>query len=113
MSALLPSQVLDKAADLIEPEGKWGQRQYYDVSAGCRCIVGALSWVLDGGRSSAEYEVEGLRALQWVGKAVRLKMPPSDPASRIIEWNDRKTRKQSEVVSALRKAAELARSEGQ
>lgn len=93
-----PSEVLAKAADLIEPEGRWCQKAYHSGEA--RCAVGAIVHIgeQNGGHQSATTEIF-IRAIC--------------PDFAISTWNDREGRTQAEVVSALRKASELARSEGQ
>lgn len=111
MSALLPSEVLARAADLIEPEGRWIQGgaaknaagQYLGAggaaskAATCWCAIGAL---LRTGPDQAAAALDYLRTL-------------ISPTSGIGGWNDAPDRTQAEVVAALRKASELAASEGQ
>jgi hypothetical protein len=113
MGALLPSQVLDKAADLIEPEGAWTQGHGARTAAGrptgptdedaqCWCLFGAICRI--DGNDADEADIS-----RFVQRALRT----DGDISRMFDWNDSDDRTQAEVVSALRKAAELARSEGQ
>lgn len=109
---LRPSEVLDKAADLIEPEGAWTQGTWARDASGsdnpdptnevCWCGWGAI------------YKVAGYEwpryALEAAGFADRT-VGAACGAYQV--WNDAPERTQIEAVAALRKAAELARSEGQ
>lgn len=106
---LKPSEVLDKAADLIEPEGAWcqhviakkGGRVFKDGGvpgwreADCFCVSGALLFAGEGEDREARRRLTRL-----IGQ---------EP----IYWNDAPNRTQSEVVKALRDAANLAKEEGQ
>jgi hypothetical protein len=107
---LKPSEVLSRAADLIEPEGAWNRFALaYDKRGGevdpdspkatCWCAAGSLqrfaSWHSD------TYE----EARQYIARVI------NEPL--VASWNDDPDRKQAEVVAALRQAADLARSEGQ
>lgn len=97
-SSLKPSEVLAKAADLIEPKGAWLQRQCvgakrkrpcgYD-DATCFCLKANI-----------------LYAPAW--RMVERAVGPSP-----IVWNDAPERTQAEVVAALRKASALAAEAGQ
>jgi hypothetical protein len=111
--ALKPSEVLAKAADLIEPKGCWTQhilarkgRKIFATGLGndwkqadCFCVSGAL--IVASGEDA-----------DWVDNKARefLRGVIRSPE---IQWNDTPGRTQAEVVAALRKASELARSEGQ
>ncbi|MFN3858158.1 MAG: hypothetical protein ACK4RV_10430 [Caulobacter sp.] len=104
-----PSEILDKAADLIEPEGAWTQGTSYSNPAGewrdggepdvtCRCVAGAINevcrWRFDAARPVfTTFEAH-------IGQDA-------------VRWNDSAYRTQAEVVTALREAAELARKDGQ
>lgn len=88
------AEVLEKAADLIEPEGAWCQKAFVIVSGTqvvARCLTSAISKAAHG---SCE---RGLAAMgfRYLGEATA--------------WNDRHGRTQAEVVAKLRKAAALAR----
>lgn len=114
MSALTVAEVLERAADLIEPEGAWTQGEYARNAYGsafihgwrypdgppvCFCLNGAINFVA-GNRVTQDYA----------------------PAQRVVEsmfddgatgtWNDAPERTQAEVVSKLREAAALAKAEG-
>lgn len=111
------ADVLEKAADLIEPEGAWTQGAFakdqlgneylgYEESgdirefgATCFCVFGALAiaeGVIDP--EWARLSEESLRS--FLGFKY---------AGEISHWNDTEGRTQAEVVSALRAAASLAR----
>lgn len=109
---LKPSEVLAKAADLIEPEGAWTQRDavlnatgspcsYEDAE--CFCLFGAVR-VAAGLGEFSDPTFDG--AWWFLERSVAHGRGP-------IDWNDAPDRTQAEVVAALRKASELARAEGQ
>jgi hypothetical protein len=121
-----PSEVLEAAAVLIEPEGKWTQGEFWRLADGtgfeeadeygaedprpsCFCLFGAMAAVRG--------EIENPEAnditycTPFIARAIG--MPPAILCQKITEWNDDPKRTQAEVVKALRDAAELARSEGQ
>ena len=98
-------EILLKAADLIEPEGKWTQGAYARTVDGtsqlvpndascCFCAVGAL--IRLGGTLSDRVATDACLVL---GRVLRC---------RVSDWNDDPRRTQAEVVAALRKAAALA-----
>lgn len=109
-----PSEILEAAALKIEPEGAWTQGhfaldaegkdlpygEYDDPSrvAVCHCINGAIYAV--SGHFSDHYGIADFvrQATGW--------------DSWLPGWNDDPDRTQAEVVSALRKAAALAREAG-
>lgn len=103
-------EVLRKAADLIEPEGAWTQGEYADgvdsddygwrekLRAGgqkCWCALGAIAAV--SADEHAERDAMGEMS-SYVGP--------------IAIWNDDPDRTQSEVVDALRAAAERVEKAG-
>lgn len=101
--ALLPSEVLAKAADLIEPEGRWMQGEWQDGPRQCFCAEGAMAEIAQVSpclmdEHSASRFLERAAGIPWFG---------------VPTWNDQPGRTQAEVVATLRKASELARSEGQ
>lgn len=101
MADLTVAEVLDRAADLIEPEGKWVQGRYgaWDASFGgyCAfCLYGAVHEI--GGHTDVTRAADGLLdalTLGGIGSA--------------IDWNDAPDRTQTEVVANLREAAAKAR----
>lgn len=126
--APLPSEVLAKAADLIEPEGAWTQFvaasdapifNKDDVptdedgdeiemderapEACCWCATGAIWRSAPGGLNVSPGDVRAIAA----GYAKRV------VCDNVPDWNDAPGRTQAEVVAALRAASEIARSEGQ
>jgi hypothetical protein len=113
-AALLPSEVLEQAAALIEPEGAWTQGEYgrdsqgfsvpnWDPRCVCRCASGAI-WSAAGEQTPAYDSAARDQAHLYLRRSL---------GHGITIWNDDGRRTQPEVVAALRKAAELARSEGQ
>ena len=96
------SDILNKAADLIEPEGAWTQGNYGDqiiedgrpIGYKCLCVFGAISQCTP---SSSDGEVWAMNALaDYLGLRA---------TGSVIVWNDDPSRTQAEVVSALRAAA--------
>lgn len=109
MAPLSIAEVLDRAADLIEPEGAWQQGTWArDVSgkavtlwcdkATCFCMRGA---VVRASGLSMSAELTGINAALGFRRA-----------SQMARWNDREGRTQAEVVAKLREAAALAREQG-
>ena len=99
------SEILSKAADLIEPEGRWttvwcaidkngiGHLNGNVKDATCWCAIGAVE------KSAGGYDANA--ALLFVRDVI--------DGEFIDDWNDAEGRTQAEVVSALRKASELAK----
>lgn len=90
-----PYEILFKAADLIEPEGRWLQDNFAD--GGGFCAAGAIFYASSGisDRRNADIARDVFR------KIIR--------RGNIGHWNDAKGRTQAEVVAALRQAALLAK----
>lgn len=107
---LKPSEVLDKAADLITPEGAWTQGYFARVAPGgnsigprepnaaCWCAFGAVINRCGNDGAAEDFAVQYLRTTL---------------RDSIDRWNDAPERTQAEVIAALRQAAQLAREEGQ
>jgi hypothetical protein len=107
---MLVSETLDKAADLIEPEGAWTQFVFArdkdgkrvgarHESATCWCASGAI--IRAGGGPDTWSAVRAWAALlSVIGNLI------------IPNWNDAPERTQAEVVAKLREAAAIARKEG-
>lgn len=105
--ALKASEVLELAAELIEPEGCWTQhvlakskRRVYPNGqstgwrrARCFCVSGAIGKVDD-----------------WASEAIHFLQRSLGNGA--VAWNDAPGRTQAEAVAALRAAAALAESEG-
>lgn len=114
---LLPSTVLDRAADLIEPEGAWTRHRFARDSGGapvrprdpratCWCMTGAI--IRAGNGEVMPYAVFAAKHLGW---SANTDGPAGiGPTAFVEQWNDRAT--QPEATAALREAAALARSEG-
>lgn len=109
---MLPSEILSKAADLIEPKGKWtqgwfaknadgGSLKVFSQSATCFCAVGAM-------RRVAGSRGELATAFATFISASKIPEPERNAGANIVQWNDDPARTQSEVVEAFRKAASLA-----
>jgi hypothetical protein len=128
MAGLLASEVLAKAADLIEPEGAWTQF----ISAAETPLLSEDEAPTDEEGDPIEPDESAPEMRCWcatgaIWKAADLgwAAQPSDPRAtaadyvrqivgdHVPHWNDAPGRTQAEVVAALRQAAELARSEGQ
>lgn len=103
------ADVLDAAADLIEPEGAWTQGAYartakgfcigpHEDAATCFCMRGALRRV--GAVGDWDESSPATRAIGF------------QTARQMTQWNDRPRRTQAEVVAKLREAAALARERG-
>lgn len=111
MSALSVADVLDRAADLIEPEGAWIQGRLCEdgcdlQNASCFCAMGAILRVgsssLIGRKSVPVFEASLPSGFREYGAGLR-------PAA---DWNDAPERTQGEVVAKLREAAAKAREQG-
>ena len=113
---LKPSQVLERAAELLTPRGRWTQgaasrdaegNEDDDVNllpnAVCWCAWGAMLHV-SGERYIGTKGVPG-EAFNYLERHLGV--------SRIPDWNDAASRRKGQVVQALRDAAALARAEGQ
>lgn len=95
------ADILDKAADLIEPEGRWIQGEYHDHRDGisCWCAMGAVARVMQENEADAEYLLD--RQASLIGFT----------SMDLEEFNDAEGRAQAEVVAKLREAAAKARGE--
>jgi hypothetical protein len=99
------ADILDKAADLIEPEGAWCQRDYARNADG---LVTGLSefrgpatcWCIAGATAKVDPQARGASADGFLQEF--LGVHPS-------VWNDAPGRTQAEVVAKLREAAAKAR----
>lgn len=119
---LLPSEILSKAADLVEPEGAWTkfvaagsepatdeedidgvEVNEWSPNATCWCAAGSI-WRVTPRLPEASVVSVRSRALDYLRDVVGGPIP---------DWNDATERTQAEVVAGLRAAAELAKAEGQ
>lgn len=106
------SDILERAADRIEPEGRWTQkanaRDEDGLSTSCRGEE-ATCWCMAGSvfREAGILDDEAYEAL----KAV---LPPAPRIGfdRVVAFNDAPERTQAEVVAKLREAAAKAREQG-
>lgn len=106
------SECLERAAELIEPEGKWCQGHYaidvagdntsFNSPTACRfCMVGAIWRTVVNAGANATCDIY---------HAAQRGLP--DTNMLLSDYNDAAERTQAEVVAALRKAAGLAKQEG-
>lgn len=102
------SEVLDRAADLLESEGRWTQGALARTKMG-HCIgpeeANSACWC-------------ALGAIMHVGKGLNLQpviiaMRTITGGSAIGDWNDAPGRTQDEVVQALRSASQQAKAHTQ
>ena len=110
--------VLNAAADLIEPEGRWTQGTLArdkaglavynpdDAEAYCWCVAGALQHVTGGGWSDADFDI------YHASRRAVLVAVGMDENDSIAIWNDAPKRTQAEVVAAIRQAAQRAKEAG-
>jgi hypothetical protein len=100
------SEILSKAADLIEPEGAWlqaysaknadGEPVSSSDARACKfCIYGAMARICDRDADARQ------RARDFIHPVIGTEL--------ISIWNDAPERTQAEVVSALREASTLAK----
>jgi hypothetical protein len=101
------ADILNKAADLIEPEGAWTQGAWQRGRSGrevkpdspravCWCVGGAIEHVSSIG----------------IGSAAMTELRDHLSVMFISEWNDAPERTQAEVVAKLREAAMLSERDG-
>lgn len=104
--ALTIADVLERAADLIEPEGAWTQGRFGSRAAGCYCAYGAMieAYRDFGEPNSGLYSNLYTSATRCLEDAI---------GGRVAAFNDAPDRTQAEVVAKLREAAALAREQGQ
>lgn len=106
------ARVLDKAADLIEPEGAWTQGEYgrnkkgqpvhARRSAVCFCLYGAIN--------AARRRPLDTAVVGELFEHLKRGVPETEFP---WFWNDTPGRTQAEVVTALREAAAKARESAQ
>lgn len=124
--------ILERAADLIAPEGRWMRGGLCGDKAGRRldgAVTGAdfcaSSWSLVGALQKAawlqarddERERPRFGIISHQGLVPTMALLVSDHlglkfVDHIIDWNDESGRTQAEVVQALRAAAALAKAQG-
>lgn len=112
------SELLLKAADLIEPEGRWTAGALAKTRAGnpigfdlpnayCFCALGAIQRI-----ARYEHKIErdfGFTVMAAGDFVHHIIETAFEDDRSLVSWNDDPQRKQSEVVAALRQAAELAK----
>jgi hypothetical protein len=92
------ADILDRAADLIEPDGAWAQAERTRFSGSPYCIGSAALRIAD----DAEQDFGPVRDALFNALSVTTVVA-------LIGWNDAPERTQAEAVAALRKAAAVAR----
>lgn len=103
--------VLERAADLIEPEGRWVQgdlKVYDEAGMPCWCAIGAL---FAAAPNLTPVTMEPIR--KRVEAVLGLSPAGNGDIYPLALWNDAPDRTQAEVVDALRKAAALAKAHPQ
>lgn len=108
------ADILERAADLIEPEGAWTQKAYARDARGKNLILGrdptAVCWCTIG---AIDHEATG-KPHRDALEAIRITLGISGGLNSTIgSWNDAPERTQSEVVAKLREAASKAREQSQ
>ena len=93
-------KILDAAADRLEKHG-WCQESF--ELGPKRCLVGALNEVSAG--PSRKKAINFLRAVLMSSDEVDV----ISSNELLTDWNDRKSRRKSQVITALRKASKLAK----
>jgi hypothetical protein len=109
------ADILDRAADLIEPEGAWIQGRLSNSGdtrgkATCFCVVGAIYAAAGEDDEKAADHARDVLA-QTLGYADDNPSPEFAGDTPVVAWNDTPKRKQAEVVAKLREAAAKARAE--
>ena len=106
-SVLSVAEVLERAADLVAPEGAWVQGTF-GREGECYCVRGALS-IASGTRNIAYGHPVSEIAL---AASLGLRHGNENAAgSALVQWNDDPSTTQAEVVTALREAAAKAKAE--
>ena len=114
MTDLTTSQVLDKAADLIEErgwtDGPFGWPDDRVKEGGALCLEGGIMAALgldmnDVGRL---YEEEDPRSFRFCPAYNAVRDYLGSDLTHIYEWNDKRGRTQHEVVATLRAASAVA-----
>lgn len=105
-----PADILNAAAELIEPEGRWWRGDFAADASGAavdECSPSAVCWCALGALTRA---IGGLGAEQsWqLYQSARGLLIEHVGEDDISDWNDAPERTQAEVVAALREAARRA-----
>lgn len=102
-AALSVADILDRAADLIEPEGAWIQGDWaLDAEGNAAGYHGGVCWCADGAILQVAHSIPGGPDEAWEAFTDAVGVS-------LIGFNDAPGRTQAEVVAALRAAAEKAR----
>lgn len=107
------ADILDRAADLIEPEGAWVQGPFARDAAGNDLFdgrdEGACAWCICG---AVEAATRDCRDLEFKAQHFLASLFDDDSYLPQIAWNEEEGRTQTEVVAKLREAASKARADG-
>lgn len=109
------ADALDKAVDVLKKDG-WGRKAFI-ASDGKLCLVGALNKSIFGGpTTSPRYSITRQRiydlAYNTLDKVIQTdQREKNKPYGGVVSWNDSLAKDRREVISKLRKAAKLLRSE--
>src|SRR5688572_12664424 len=98
---MTPAEILNKAADLLEPKGAWTQGWFARDKSRCHVAVessAAVCWCAAGAIERASPPT-----LYWDALNALARVLPTS----IAVWNDSPERTQAEVVAKLREAAAL------
>ncbi len=100
------ADILDAAADLIEPEGAWTQGHIRrDAKGKYTALPGhAVCWCTVGATLAVAGLAASMSADRFLASFLGL-----DGVDAVEQWNDAPERTQAEVVAKLREAAALAR----
>lgn len=115
-TALSVADVLERAADRVEPEGNWTQGAFSRTASGCHngdlvaprkpacwCVLGAIA--KEAGHNPVDpWVINPLARDAMNAFEITVGTAASD-------WNDVPERTQAEVVAKLREAAAIARTE--
>ncbi len=93
------ADVLERAADMIEPEWAWTRAFYSNSAKTCFCVVGAIAHVLGTEPADAETWI--------IQNRIGSKLLGIGRDGWLISWNA--SLSQPEVVAKLREAASKAR----
>lgn len=106
-----PSEILDAAADLIEPEGAFTKGAFGRDALGRKLQAAELDRAVCFCTIGAIIKAGGFHGVTDRGLHATMRFHPEFGAVLwdVVTWSDRPGRKSESAVSALRRAADLAR----
>lgn len=106
-----PSEILDAAADLIEPEGAFTKGAFGRDALGRKLLAAELDRAVCFCTIGAVIKAGGFHGVTDRGLHATMRFHPEFGAILwdVVTWSDRPGRKSKSAVSALRRAADLAR----